>query len=200
LKVAISIIAKNEEERIIERVYQLQSAEVDRIFLFDDNSEDNTIKNFSKSMNTMSFIPYSVISLKNTEIFAEKRNEMDKCVFSSGFDYNLHIDVDEVFDSHLLSNIKEIIVNRGRSLSFTFPRINLPNGKNYPDYQTRLIKNDPDIIWKGKVHEKPYSKELSKPLVGIEKTNEEFYLYNQILRTYPILHLPRRRDIKREWW
>jgi len=200
LKVAISIIAKNEEERIIERVYQLQSAEVDRIFLFDDNSEDNTVKNFSKSMKIAGTAKYSVVKLPETTSFAEKRNFADAQVFSLSFDLNLHIDVDESFDRYFLRNIKRIISAGEKALTYTFPRINLPNGKDYPDYQTRLIKNDPDIIWKGKVHEKPYSKELSKPLVGIEKTNKDFYLYNQILRTYPILHLPRRRDIKREWW
>ena len=82
------------------------------------------------------------------------------------------LDADELLTPELLVNMIDIL-NSNEDMDLIFiPRINIVNGltdthikkwgwkvneKGYvqfPDYQTRLFKNKPEIFWQNKVHEK----------------------------------------------
>ena len=75
----------------------------------------------------------------------------------------MHHDADGIFDIVVLKNIKKL-VRDCRVDSFRFPRANMPDYKDWPDYQVRLLRNNGDIEWRGKLHEIPYSKKLNKPI------------------------------------
>lgn len=86
-------------------------------------------------------------------------------------DYIYQIDADEMIDEYVMRLLPQLFnINNVELLSV--PRINTVEGLtdehikkwgwnvnekgwvNFPDYQTRIYKNDPRIRWHGKVHEK----------------------------------------------
>lgn len=87
-------------------------------------------------------------------------------------DYIFNIDADEYPSEQLLTSIKSILQNNPTVDMFWIPRINTVEGItndliklynwninddgyiNFPDYQTRIIKNNKKIHWVGKVHER----------------------------------------------
>ena len=106
------------------------------------------------------------------------------------YEWVLFADADERWDDRFLMDIGGVIVNHD-TLSFRFPRLNLPDLKDFPDYQVRLLKNNGEMEWRGDPHDIVYHKGENKPVDQVSVTT---------LLQYPIIHLPRRKDIRREWW
>jgi len=112
-------------------------------------------------------------------------------------DYIFFIDADEYLSEELLEDLKEILNQNIHTQLFLTPRINTVEGLtqehiqkwgwnvnqdgwvNFPDYQTRIIKNEPEITWQNKVHER---------LTG-------FKLYASLPDEYCLIHP---KDIKRQ--
>ena len=87
-------------------------------------------------------------------------------------DYYFLIDADEYLTETLILNLGEVLELNPDIPIFAVPRINTVEGLtqehiskwrwnvnekgwvNYPDYQTRICKNVPQIQWTGKVHER----------------------------------------------
>jgi glycosyltransferase involved in cell wall biosynthesis len=87
-------------------------------------------------------------------------------------DYIFQIDADEYLSEGLLMYLPAILEDNSSIEMFSIPRINTVEGLtqehimqwgwrvdekgwvNYPDYQNRLLKNQPEIHWINKVHEK----------------------------------------------
>ena len=99
--------------------------------------------------------------------FASYKNELSKRC--SG-DFILQLDADEMLSIDFLRLIPEIIDANPEVDLYYIPRINTVEGLtqedilkwgwrvennriNYPDYQTRLYRNNSSIRWEGKVHE-----------------------------------------------
>ena len=98
---------------------------------------------------------------------AHKISVIENC---SG-DYIFHIDADEYPNEILLSQLKQILEINDVDLIW-IPRVNTVEGLtdewanrwgwrvtengwvNYPDYQSRVFRNSPDIRWQNKVHER----------------------------------------------
>jgi len=118
------------------------------------------------------------------------------------------IDADEYLSDDLLYNIHEILdANNGIVDVIAVPRINTVDGLtrehidkwrwfvdengyvNYPDYQTRICSNKPNIEWINKVHERlsgwktianlPYGYDLIHPKT-IERQERQNNYYNTI--------------------
>jgi len=112
-------------------------------------------------------------------------------------EYIFFIDADEYLSEELIENLKEILEQNIHTQLFLIPRINTVEGLtpehiqkwrwnvndkgwvNFPDYQTRIVKNEPEINWENKVHER---------LVG-------FKLYASLPDEYCLIHP---KDIKRQ--
>ena len=87
-------------------------------------------------------------------------------------DYYFLIDADEYLTDTLMLNLGEVLELNPDIEILAVPRINTVEGLtqahidkwgwrvdengwiNYPDYQTRICKNIPEIYWSGKVHER----------------------------------------------
>ena len=85
-------------------------------------------------------------------------------------DYIYQIDADEMIDEYVMRLLPQVLASNEVEL-LAVPRINTVEGLtqehiekwrwninekgwvNFPDYQTRVYKNDPRIRWHGKVHE-----------------------------------------------
>ncbi len=101
--------------------------------------------------------------------FSEYKNYLNS--LCSG-DYIFNIDADEIPSETLIRYLPRIIEDNPEVKVYAVPRVNTVEGItndhikrwnwrvneamwiNYPDYQTRIYKNDPDIYWFNKVHEK----------------------------------------------
>ena len=86
-------------------------------------------------------------------------------------DWIFQIDADELPTYYLIKNIKELLKLNPTTEIFMVPRVNTVKGLtqehitkwgwnvnksgwvNWPDYQTRIIQNGPQIKWQNKVHE-----------------------------------------------
>lgn len=115
-----------------------------------------------------------------------------------------NIDADECPHERLLGCLKEVLINNPSVEAYCVPRINIvpditpedmerfgwnfysnTNHINLPDYQTRIYKNKPEILWKGKVHEQ---------LTGFSSHTELPFLSEdgKVDPSYCLLHLKSR--------
>ena len=100
--------------------------------------------------------------------FAAQKNSV---IENSTGDYIFHIDADEYPSDGLLEYVKPILEANEIDLIWV-PRVNTVDGiteqhirqwgwrvseagwVNYPDYQSRIFKNTPELRWQNKVHER----------------------------------------------
>ena len=120
--------------------------------------------------------------------FASQKNSV---IENSKGDYVFHIDADEYPSDGLLEYVKPILEANDIDLIWV-PRVNTVDGiteqhiqqwgwrvseagwVNYPDYQSRIFKNSPEIRWKSKVHERIFGAETFSHL----PPNETLSLYH----------------------
>lgn len=122
-------------------------------------------------------------------------------------DYIFQIDADENLSQNLILNLPEILEINPEIELYAVPRINTVEGLtqehiqkwgwninesgwvNYPDYQTRIFKNIPEIKWINKVHERLVGAKTIVPLPEgydlihpktIERQEKQNQLYNTI--------------------
>jgi glycosyltransferase involved in cell wall biosynthesis len=100
--------------------------------------------------------------------FAAQKNSV---IENSTGDYIFHIDADEYPSDGLLEYVKPVLEANDIDLIWV-PRVNTVDGiteehiqqwgwrvsesgwVNYPDYQSRIFKNTPELRWQNKVHER----------------------------------------------
>ena len=97
------------------------------------------------------------------------------------YEWCLIVDVDEQFDKDYLRRMRSINM-RYDTLSYRFPRVNLPEAREYPDYQVRMVRTDADIVWLNKVYE--------VPTVNGEIISKLGHRGCLTLHKYPIIHNP----------
>jgi glycosyltransferase involved in cell wall biosynthesis len=135
----------------------------------------------------------------NKDFSSFKNNAYKEC----SKDYIFQIDADEYPSETLIDNIHDILELNPTVELFLIPRINTVSGLteahiqkwgwrldengwvNYPDYQTRISKNTPEIHFVGKVHER------------LIKANNSA-LINDFLPTHHDLDLIHEKDIDRQ--
>jgi len=193
LKVACVVLTLNEEPRIEGCLKHLRP-HVDYLLVLDGVSSDRTVKIATKYADQVETKPFS-------GSFAEERNYA-RTLVPKDCRWILWCDADERFDPGFLRDIKKHLkfTEKHYGVCWRFPRVNLPDGKDWPDYQVRLMRNSRDIEWKGATHEVPYYKPEDIPLDQLDQEDRKKKLSVITLKENPILHLPRRKDEKREWW
>jgi len=159
----------------------------DEIVVVDDNSTDPFTVNILEGYERSGGVKLFNHALDND--FAAHKNFLgEQC---SG-NYIFQIDADETFHSNLLTYLHDIVDNNTDIDLFLIPRVNVVNGLTdedikrwgwqvnehgwvmFPDYQTRLYRNSPDIRWEGKVHERIVGFKTMAPLPA----EEEWSLYH----------------------
>ena len=193
LKVACIVLTRNEEPRIEGCLKHIRPY-VDYLLVVDGESTDETVKIAKEYVDRVEVRPFS-------GSFAEEKNKA-RTLVPKDCEWILWCDADERLDNGFLRHIKENLeyAEKIHQVCFRFPRVNLPDGRDWPDYQVRLIKNSRDIEWRGKVHEVPYFKPEDIPLDELDQEKRERKLGISTVDGFPILHLPRREDERREWW
>lgn len=168
---AITVCNEAEEvKRLLEKLLPVIRAEDEIIVQYDSEKvtpkvQDVVVKFTKSKKNTHSNIFITSCSLEKD--FANFKNHIKELCKK---DYIFFIDADEYPSENLLHHLPLVLESNPVDL-FIIPRVNTVDGLtvehiskwrwrvdeqkriNWPDFQTRIVKNVPHLKWEGKVHE-----------------------------------------------
>lgn len=171
MKTISYVITANDEymelERLLDQIMTFVRPE-DEIMLQLDTTSTEEVKKVAEKYNIFSKCEYHRIYFPLNNDFASFKNNLkNHCTR----DYIFFLDADEYL-SEDFNQLPEILELNPTVDQYNLPRVNTVEGLtqewiekwgwnvnksgwiNYPDYQTRIIKNSKEINWKGKVHER----------------------------------------------
>tara|TARA_B100000287_G_scaffold65626_1_gene57188 strand:- start:1328 stop:1948 length:621 start_codon:yes stop_codon:yes gene_type:complete len=168
MKISYSILTHNETDSLLNLINFLveHKDEEDEIVILDDYSDNEKTKEILDTMCSIHEIKFEQRHLLKD--YAGQKNHLTR--MCSG-DYIINIDSDEIPHKFLIENIKGILEANPTIDLYWVPRVNTVDGitqdhidkwrwqvnekgwVNWPDYQGRIWRNRPNILWKNKVHE-----------------------------------------------
>jgi glycosyltransferase involved in cell wall biosynthesis len=169
MKISYAILTHN-EGAYIEKLLSFLSSKKrgeDEIVVVDDYSTDELTKAILEEHESMGNIRLIKNELESN--FAKQKNFLT--THCKG-DYIFQIDADEMLSEELINDLPTILESNPDNEVYLVPRINTVDGLtqehvikwgwnvnengfiNFPDYQWRIYKNDPRIVWINKVHER----------------------------------------------
>ena len=168
MKISYSILTHNETDSL-EKLLQFlvkHKDEEDEIVILDDYSDNEKTKEILDAMCSIHEIKFEQRHLLK-DYGAQKNYLKNMCTG----DYIFNLDADELPHKQLITNIKSILESNPTIDLYWVPRVNTVEGLtlqhvrewgwqvnekdwvNFPDYQGRIWRNRPNIMWKNKVHE-----------------------------------------------
>lgn len=165
MKISYAITAHNEAEelnRLLKQLIEGKDTEDEILVQLDETATD-------KVKFVVDQYPIRSITFPLNKDFASFKNNLK---LNCTGDYIFFIDADEYLSEHLLKLLKQVLVSNSNVECYGLPRVNTVEGLteshikqwgwrvdgrnriNWPDYQTRICKNIPEIKWVGKVHER----------------------------------------------
>ena len=168
MKISYSILTHNEDEslqKLLEVLVKHKDEEDEIVILddFSDNPKTVEILDVMTSMHEMTFEQRHLLK----DYGGQKNYLKNMCTG----DYIFNLDADELPHKQLMKNIKPILESNPTIDLYWVPRVNTVDGitqehinkwgwrvdekgwVNFPDYQGRIWRNRPNILWKNKVHE-----------------------------------------------
>ena len=165
-----------EIQRLVNFLLKNKRPEDEIVVLYDINNGHEGIEEFLRAKSVNKGLAWMYGSFKGH--FANWKNKLNR--FCTG-DYIFQIDADELPPKYLVENLWAILEMNRTVDVYRVPRINTVKGLtqehiqkwrwrvddkervNFPDYQWRIYRNDPNIKWVNKVHE---------VLIGFEAMSE----------------------------
>ena len=170
MKISYGITVHNEADELNKLLEFLihKTQEEDEIVICDDYSDDETqfvLQSWSQQYGHAKLI--KIYQRKLEGDFSAQKNSV---IENSSGDYIFHIDADEIPHEILMEQIHTILEMNDVDLVW-LPRVNTVDGMtqehiqkwgwgvtekgwvNFPDYQGRIWRNRPNILWKKPVHE-----------------------------------------------
>jgi glycosyltransferase involved in cell wall biosynthesis len=174
--ISYAITACNEHDELERLLEQLDSniRDVDEVIIQLDTTATDEVKEVCYAYPAFTLWEYSL----NKDFASFKNHLKNKCTR----EYIFQIDADEYLSANLLQYLPEILEMNPEVELYAVPRINTVEGLtqehiqkwgwyvnqdgwvNYPDYQTRILKNIPEIKWINKVHERLVGAKTIVPL------------------------------------
>ena len=168
MKISYSILTHNETDSLSELIQFLvkHKDEEDEIVILDDYSDNEKTKEILDTLCSVHEIKFDQRRLLKD--YAGQKNALTRMCKN---DYIINIDADEIPNKFLMNNIKGILEANPSIDLYWVPRVNTVEGLtqehinkwgwrvnekgwvNWPDYQGRIWRNRPNIMWKNKVHE-----------------------------------------------
>jgi glycosyltransferase involved in cell wall biosynthesis len=206
MKISYAITVYNEIKEIKQLILFLlkYKREEDEIVVLMDNKGPDEVWEYLKSIGKNSILLHKD---KFNNDFSKWKNHLNS--LCSG-NYIFNIDADEIPSETLVKNLPQILELNPDVIAYAVPRVNTVEGLtqehiqkwgwnvnnkgwvNYPDYQSRIYKNDPEIFWERKVHERLNTWEDTQPLPmetedwvlyhhkDIERQEKQNKLYNKL--------------------
>jgi len=206
MKISYSILTHNEDkslQKLLEFLVKHKDEEDEIVILddFSDNPKTIEILDVMTSMHEMTFEQRHLL-----KDYAGQKNYLTRMCKG---DYIINIDADELPNKLLMKNIKPILEENPSVDLYWVPRVNTVDGitqehinkwhwqvnekgwVNFPDYQGRIWRNRPNIMWINPVHEvlKGYKEHTYLPAEEdfcfyhhkeIDKQEEQNEFYNTI--------------------
>ena len=171
MRLSYSILTHNETDSLLKLINFIMEHkdEEDEIVILDDYSDNEKTKEILDSAVSIYEIKFEQRHLLKD--YSGQKNHLTR--MCSG-DYIINIDADELPNKWLMKNIKEILEANPSIDLYWVPRVNTVEGLtqdhmqqwgwnvnekgwvNFPDYQGRIWRNRPNIMWKNPVHEVLY--------------------------------------------
>ena len=169
MTISYAITVCNELEEITKLLNFLQTnirKEDEIVIQYDESSVTDGVMDYLKLMNSM-HENHKVIGFPLNKDFATFKNNLKS---HCSKDYIFQIDADEIPHEFLVEYVGQVLDENPVDIVFV-PRVNTVKGLtqphidkwkwnvnekgwvNFPDYQTRIYKNTPDVTWMNKVHE-----------------------------------------------
>ena len=174
--ISYAITACNEHVELERLLNQLHPAlrDIDEIILQIDTTATEEVKEVAFKYSNVTVTAFPLAG----DFAMFKNNLKNYCTK----DYIFQIDADEYLTKKLLTSLPEILELNPEVDLYAVPRINVVTGLtsehinkwgwyineygwiNYPDHQTRILKNIPEINWINKVHERLVGAKTTVPL------------------------------------
>jgi glycosyltransferase involved in cell wall biosynthesis len=168
MQISYTILTHNETDSLLKLIEFLvkHKDEEDEIVILDDFSDNEKTKEILDVMCSMHEITFEQRHLLKD--YAGQKNYLTRMAKGS---YIVNIDADEIPHKKLMKNIKPILESNPTIDLYWVPRVNKVDGiteqhikqwgwrvdekgwVNFPDYQGRIWRNRPNILWKNPVHE-----------------------------------------------
>ena len=200
--ISYAITAHNEHVELERLLHQLDTniRDIDEVVIQLDITATKEVEEVCYKYPAFTLIQFPL----NNDFASFKNNLKSKC----NRDYTFQIDADEYLSEALLLSLPEILELNPEVELYAVPRINTVEGLtpehiqkwgwnvnengwvNYPDYQTRILKNIPEIKWINKVHERLVGAKNMVPLPegydlihpkAIERQEKQNQFYNNIM-------------------
>jgi len=170
MKISYAITVYNELEEIkslIDFLLSNKREEDEIVVLWDNKGPGEVLEYLTRTLNQTSRMLVVASTFNNN--FSEWKNELAKLCTG---DYIINIDADEIPHIDLIKILPLMLEQNPEVDMFLVPRVNTVEGLtqehinkwrwnvnekgwvNFPDFQTRIYKNIPEIKWEGKVHER----------------------------------------------
>ena len=187
MKISYGITVHNEAEEL-KRLLDILTNKIDK--------EDEIVICIDGDDEKVESVVGEYLSENEAVVYKRKLNgdfsaQKNSVIENSRGEYVFHLDADEYPNDILLQQIKPILESNEVDLIWV-PRVNTVDGiteqhvqqwrwrvsdkgwVNYPDYQSRIFKNSPEIRWQSKVHERIHGAQTYAHL----PPHEELSLYH----------------------
>ena len=168
MQISYSILTHNETDSLLKLIEFIvkHKDEEDEIVILDDYSDNEKTKEILDTMCSIHEIKFEQRHLLND--YGEQKNYLKRMCRG---DYIFNLDADELPHKSLITNIKPILEANPTIDLYWVPRVNTVEGLtqehiskwrwnvnekgwvNFPDWQGRIWRNRPNILWKNPVHE-----------------------------------------------
>ena len=168
MNISYSILTHNEDDSLMKLLEFLtkHKDEEDEIVILDDYSDNPKTIEILDAMTSMHEMTFEQRHLLKD--YAGQKNSLTRMCKN---DYIINIDADEMPNKWLIKNIKPILESNPTIDLYWVPRVNTVDGLtqehidkwrwqvnekgwvNFPDYQGRIWRNRPNILWEKPVHE-----------------------------------------------
>ena len=170
MKISYAITVCNEFieiQRLVNFLLRHKRIQDNIVILFDEANGDPEVESFLRTHSING--EFSWHKGKFDRHFANWKNKLAS--LCNG-DYIFQIDADEIPNEYLIANLPYVLEHNSAVELYTVPRVNTVEGLtpehiakwgwgvnedgwvNWPDFQTRIYKNLPEIKWVNKVHER----------------------------------------------
>ena len=165
---AITVCNEIQEITKLLNFLQLHIRKEDEIVVqYDESSVTDEVMDYLKLMDSM-HENHKVVGFPLNKDFASFKNNLKSHCTK---DYIFQLDADEIPHEFLVEYLGQVLEENPVDIVFV-PRVNTVEGLtdahiqkwrwkvnekgwvNWPDYQTRIYKNTPDVTWMNKVHER----------------------------------------------
>jgi len=170
MKISYAITVCNEFveiQRLVSFLLNTKRKEDEIVILYDEAHGDSLIEEYLRANSINGEFNWHKAKFENH--FADWKNKLNSLCTG---DYIFQIDADELPNYYLIQNLPSVLEHNSAVELYVVPRINTVEGLtqnhiqkwgwnvnqnkwvNWPDFQTRIYKNIPDIKWINKVHER----------------------------------------------